>query len=78
MLLLGMISIEEKWFVFLVLYWIDENLEVQYKGCSVVSVVMCFSKLLVLVYWFDVFLNGDKLVIISMDFEDILMLDDGS
>lgn len=69
-----MLSIEEMWFVSLVLYWMDEDVEIYYKGCNVVSVVMCFSKLLVLFYWLDVFINGSKLVIISMEFEDIVMV----
>lgn len=70
----GMLSTEETWLVSLVPHWTDENLEAPYKGCNAVSVVMCSSKSLALLYWPDAFTNGNKPAITSMESEDSAMV----
>lgn len=71
---LGMLSTEETWLVSLVPHWTDENLEAPFKGCDAVSVVMCSSKSLALLYWPDAFNNGNKPAITSMESEDTAMV----
>lgn len=71
---LGMLSTEETWLVSLVPHWTDEDVETHYKGCNAVSVVMCSSKSLALLYWPDAFTNGSKPAITSMESEDTAMV----
>lgn len=66
---LGMPNAEETWLVSLVPHRSDEDFEA-YKAFDAVSVVMCSSKSLALVYWPDAFRNGDKSAITSINSED--------
>ncbi len=63
---LGLSDKEDSWLVCLVAHHVDQQTEVGYlKGCDAVSVTMCSSKSLALVYWPDAFSSGEKPPIIS-------------
>ncbi|KAG0557540.1 hypothetical protein KC19_11G138400 [Ceratodon purpureus] len=66
---LGVLSAEDTWLVSLVPHRSDEDLEA-FKAFDAVSVVMCSSKSLSLVYWPDAFRNGDKSAVTSIHSED--------
>ena len=68
---LGRLNKDDTWLVSLVPHQLDEDVESSYiKGCNSVSVVMCSSKSLAVVYWPDAFSNGDKKALTSMESED--------
>ena len=71
---LGTLSAEETWLVSIVPHRSDEDSEAHYKALDAVSVIMCSSKSLALVYWPDAFRNGDKLAITSINSEDTAMV----